>query len=168
MKKTSSEHYSFIFFHNYQNKYNIGSDCPPTSSQILPTSGSSDWPKWDPYMVYTTGGWHSPVEVGWDAYMGLVDTRQVVLTRREAAPPPTNQSFVTEIRRNTSGPGTSLSLNHPHVHTHTPLQSWSPVSWQHRDNTNWSRLLNYAATKKNTYVLASVFKDKTGPGAAQT
>ena len=51
MKKTSSEHYCFIFSNIYQNNYNIGSVFPPTSGQILPTSGFSDWPKWDPHMA---------------------------------------------------------------------------------------------------------------------
>ena len=26
---------------------------PPTSGRITPTSGSSDWPKWDPHMAFT-------------------------------------------------------------------------------------------------------------------
>ena len=52
MKRTSSEHYCFIFSNSYQNNDNIGSGFPPTSCHIPPTSGSSDWPKWDPHMTY--------------------------------------------------------------------------------------------------------------------
>ena len=32
----------------------MGSDFPPTSGQIPPTSGASDWPNSDPHMVYPT------------------------------------------------------------------------------------------------------------------
>ena len=53
MKKTSSERHCFIFSNIYQNNDNIGSGFPPTSGQMPPTSGSSDWLNWDPHMVYT-------------------------------------------------------------------------------------------------------------------
>ena len=52
MKKTSSEHYCFIFSNIHQNDDEIESGFPPTSGQIPPTSGSSDWPKWDPHKAY--------------------------------------------------------------------------------------------------------------------
>ena len=52
MKRISSEHYCFIFNNIYQNNDNIESGFPTTSGKIPPTSGSSDWPKWDPHMTY--------------------------------------------------------------------------------------------------------------------
>ena len=51
--RTPSEHYCFIFSNIYQNTDKVGSGFPPTSGQIAPTSGSSDWPNWDPHMAYS-------------------------------------------------------------------------------------------------------------------
>ena len=33
----------------------MGSCLPPTSGQMTPTSGSSDWPNWDPHIAYRGG-----------------------------------------------------------------------------------------------------------------
>ena len=51
INKTSSEHYCFIFSNIYQNNDQIGSGFPPNSGHIPPTSGSFDWPNWDPHIV---------------------------------------------------------------------------------------------------------------------
>ena len=51
-KKTSSKHYCFILTNIYQNINKIESDFPPTSGQIRPTFGHSDWLNRDPHMVY--------------------------------------------------------------------------------------------------------------------
>ena len=53
MQKTCSEYYCFIFSNIHQNNDAIVSGFPPTSGQIPPSSGSSNWPNWDPHMVYT-------------------------------------------------------------------------------------------------------------------
>ena len=53
MQKTCSKHYCFIFSNINQNNDAIVSGFPSTSGQIPPSSGSSDWPNWDPHMVYT-------------------------------------------------------------------------------------------------------------------
>ena len=42
----------FHFIKFVSNKDKIRSGFPPTSCQIPPTSGSSDWPKWYPHMAY--------------------------------------------------------------------------------------------------------------------
>ena len=43
INKTSFEHYCLICSYIVQNKNKMGSGCPPSSGQIPPTSGSSDY-----------------------------------------------------------------------------------------------------------------------------
>ena len=66
MKETSPEYDRFIFFNINQNNNKLGSGITPTSDQIHPTSGSSNWPNWDPhnYNVYinTHRGYGRPVQ----------------------------------------------------------------------------------------------------------
>ena len=52
LKNIQFEH-CFIFLNIYQNNDKMESGSPPTSDQIPPTSGSSDWTNWDPHIAYS-------------------------------------------------------------------------------------------------------------------
>ena len=49
--------YILCFLNIYQNNDIIWSRFPPTSGKNTPTSASSDWLKWGPYVVYTHLAW---------------------------------------------------------------------------------------------------------------